>query len=400
MTKQLAIIAAAIMATLLGLAALWQFRIAIIYVLISLLLAATFRPMSRSESRHNFMTRLGLIFQYLIVLGVVGALIFLVGRFLGNDFQQLVENLSDDTTWALPEWFMSGSVQQTLLRWFPTPNQLFEAITTQRDVAVSAFLGITQSIGTILSGLIITIFLSVYWSVNQNHFERLWLSLLPAEVRKRARFIWRTIEHDLGAYTRSELIQSVLAVVLLGVGYWLLGSPYAALLAIIGAIASLVPVVGAILATVLPLLLGFLISPQLALTTAIYTLIVFAALQIWVEPRLFKLRWDNPVLTFVILLGMADAFGLLGVIAAPPLSVICQILWKFLVTDRLASEIGVQLHDLRERQVQLQEAIRAMESPPPPLVASSMERLIDLIEKSEPILDGKTRSETNIFQST
>lgn len=400
MTKQLAIIAAAIMATLLGLAALWQFRIAIIYVLISLLLAATFRPMSRSESRHNFMTRLGLIFQYLIVLGVVGALIFLVGRFLGNDFQQLVENLSDDTTWALPEWFMSGSVQQTLLRWFPTPNQLFEAITTQRDVAVSAFLGITQSIGTILSGLIITIFLSVYWSVNQNHFERLWLSLLPAEVRKRARFIWRTIEHDLGAYTRSELIQSVLAVVLLGVGYWLLGSPYAALLAIIGAIASLVPVVGAILATVLPLLLGFLISPQLALTTAIYTLIVFAVLQIWVEPRLFKLRWDNPVLTFVILLGMADAFGLLGVIAAPPLSVICQILWKFLVTDRLASEIGVQLHDLRERQVQLQEAIRAMESPPPPLVASSMERLIDLIEKSEPILDGKTQSETNIFQST
>jgi predicted PurR-regulated permease PerM len=400
MTKQLAIIAAAIMATLLGLAALWQFRIAIIYVLISLLLAATFRPMTRNESRRNLMTRLGLIFQYLIVLGVVGALIFLVGRFLGNDFQQLVENLSDDTTWALPEWFMGGSVQQALLRGFPTPNQLFEAITTQRDVAVSAFLGITQSIGTILSGLIITIFLSVYWSVNQNHFERLWLSLLPAEVRKRARFIWRTIEHDLGAYTRSELIQSVLAVVLLGVGYWLLGSPYAALLAISGAIASLVPVVGAILATVLPLLLGFLISPQLALTTAIYTLIVFAALQIWVEPRLFKLRWDNPVLTFVILLGMADAFGLLGVIAAPPLSVICQILWKFLVTDRLATEIGVQLHDLRERQVQLQAAIREMESSPPPLVASSMERLTDLIEKSEPILDGKTRPESNIFQST
>lgn len=400
MTKQVAIIAAAIMATLLGLAALWQFRIAIIYVLISLLLAATFRPMTRNESRRNLMTRLGLIFQYLLVLGVVGALIFLVGRFLGNDFQQLVENLSDDTTWALPAWFMSGSVQQALLRWFPTPNQLFEAITTQREVAISAFLGITQSIGTILSGLIITIFLSVYWSINQNHFERLWLSLLPAEVRKRARFIWRTIEHDLGAYTRSELIQGVLAVVLLGVGYWLLGSPYAALLATSGAIASLVPVVGAILATILPLLLGFLISPQLALTTAIYTLIVFAALQIWVEPRLFKLRWDNPVLTFVILLGMADAFGLLGVIAAPPLSVICQILWKFLVTDRLATEIGVQLHDLRERQVQLQAAIGAMESPPPPLVASSMERLIDLIEKSEPILDGKTQSETNIFQST
>jgi predicted PurR-regulated permease PerM len=400
MTKQLAVIAMAIMATLLGLAAFWQFRIAIIYVLISLLLAATFRPMARDESRRDLVTRLGLSLKYLMGLGIVGLLIFLAGRLMMNDFQQLVENLSEESTWMLPEWFVSGTVQQSLFKWLPTPSQLLEALSTQRQPAMSAILGITQSIGTLISGLVIIIFLSIYWSINQNHFERLWLSLLPAELRKRARYIWRTIEHDLGAYTRSELIQSILAILLLGLGYWALGSPYATLLAVTGGIVGLVPVVGAVLATVLPFLLGLLTSTPLGLTTVLYTLLVFAVLQVWVEPRLFKLKWDNPVLTFVILLAMADAFGLLGVIAAPPLSVICQILWKFLVTDRLSAEIGVQLHDLKERQTQLQAAIDQMEGPPPPLVTSSMERLSDLIEKSEPILDGKMQSESNIFQST
>ena len=55
----------------------------------------------------------------------------------------------------------------------------------------------------------------------------------------------RTLEQELGAYTRSEVIQSLLAVLLLGTGYWLLGSQYPALLAVVGAIAWLVPVVGA-----------------------------------------------------------------------------------------------------------------------------------------------------------
>lgn len=399
MTKQVATIAAAIMATLLGLAILWQFRAVVIYVLIALLLAATFLPIAGNYSRRNPGTRVGVTLQYLLALGVGMLLIFLGGRFLVADFQHLLENLSDESAWMLPEWLTSGSVQKAFFQWLPTPSQVFEAIATQRQLALSSLLGITQSIGTVLSGLIIAVVLSVYWSINQNHFERLWLSLLPADMRKRARYISRTIEHDLGSYARSEIIQSILAVALLGLGYRILGSPYPMLLAVTGAIAGVIPVIGPILAAVLPLLLGLLTSTQLGLITVLYTLLVFAALQVWVEPRLFRLRWDNPVLTFVILLAMADAFGLLGIIVAPPLSVVCQTLWRFLVTDRMATNIESRLVDLRERRERLQTTIDSMHGPPPPLVVSSMERISDLIEKAQPIL-GDTRQQEipEVFQ--
>jgi predicted PurR-regulated permease PerM len=227
----------------------------------------------------------------------------------------------------------------------------------------------------------------VYWSINQNHFERLWLSLLPAEKRKHARNIWRTIEKDLGAYSRSEIIQSALAVIALGVGYWLLGSPYPALLAVTGAIARMIPVVGGVLALVLPFVIGSLNGPQLALLSVLYTILVLVILQISIEPRLFKIKQDNPLLTFVILLAMADAFGLLGIIVAPPISVIIQSLWRLLVNENVSAETVVHISDLRERQAKLKAAIDRIEGETPPLVVSSMERLTGLLDKAEPILE-------------
>ncbi len=387
MTKQLVVVGTAVMTTLLALVALWQFRIVVFYVLVSLALAATVRPFVKDWSMRGFVARLALILLYLVSLISFGFLIFLVGRFAIGDIQQLAKTLAVQGTWSLPIWLEGSSFQQALVARLPPPSTLFEAVTgDQGQLVLPALLGFTQGVGGILSGVIVILFLSIYWSVNQIHFERLWLSLLPSEQRKQARDIWRIIEMDLGAYIRSEVVQSLLAVLLLSLGYWLFGSPYPTLLALIGAVAWLIPVVGAPLAVIPPLLMGLLTSAQLSLYTVLYTLVVLIALQVWVEPRLYRRKWDNPILTLVILLALADAFGLLGMIVAPPLSAVCQILWNLLVSNRLASEAAAQISDLKERQTNLLAVIKEMDELPPQLVVSSMERLNNLLEKAEPIL--------------
>ncbi len=388
MNKRVLIIGTAVMTTLLALVALWQFRSVVIYVLVSLALAATVRPIAiiRNESSRKPVTRLLLILLYLMGLGVFGLLLFFMGRLLVAELQRLAQTISTESSWMFPPWLGGAFFQQVLDRWLPAPDKLFAALTGQRELMLSAVLGFTQGIGGVVSGFLVILFLSVYWSINQYHFERLWLSLLPAEQRKPAREIWRTLEHDLGAYIRSEIIQSLLAVLLLGIGYWLLGSQYPVLMALVGAIAWLVPVAGAALAVILPLLLGLLPGTQYALLTVLYTLIVLIALQVWVEPRLFKRQWHNPILTLVMVLAFADAFGLPGIIVAPLLSVVCQILWSLLVSDRLASGAAVKVSDLNERHAHLRLVIKEMDGAPPRLVVSSMERLTALLAKAEPIL--------------
>ena len=394
MTKQLVIFGTAVMSTLLALVLLWQFRIVVMYVLISVALAATVHPFFKGWSKRSLVTRLALILLYLVSLGSFGFLIFLTGRYVIGDIQQLAQTLSVQGTWRLPPWLDGSSFQQTLVTWVPTPDKLFEAITgEQGQLVLPALLGFTEGVGGLVSGIFVVLFLSLYWGINQIHFERLWLSLLPSEIRTSARGIWRTIGPDLGAYIRSEIVQSILAAVLLGIGYWLLGSPYPTLLALIGALAWLIPVVGAALAIIPPLLVGLLAGVQLSLFTVLYTLIVLIALQVWVEPRLFRRKWDNPIITLVILLVMADAFGLVGLIIAPPLSAVCQILWKLLFSNHLASGVTVQISNLKERQANLWATIKEMDEPPPPLVISSMERLTNLLEKAEPILPTPLPSE-------
>jgi hypothetical protein len=168
--------------------------------------------------------------------------------------------------------------------------------------------------------------------------------------------------------------------------YWLLGSPYPTLLALTGALFWLIPVMGALLAMILPLLLGMLTNVQLGLFTVLYTLIVLIALEVWVEPRLFRRKWDNPILTLVIILAMADAFGFVGIIIAPPISAVCQILWNLLISHRVGAGAAVDVSDLKERQARVWDIIKAMDESPMAMVTNSMERLSGLIEKAEPIL--------------
>jgi hypothetical protein len=92
------------------------------------------------------------------------------------------------------------------------------------------------------------------------------------------------------------------------------------------------------------------------------------------------------MLTVFLLIALADAFGLLGILLAPPLSIICQILWRRLVSHRAVLGAAAQVSDLRERQAHVWAEIKAMDGQALPLMTSSMERLTDLIEEAEPIL--------------
>ena len=329
-----------------------------------------------------------------MALGSVGLLLFLTGEAAINDIQQLAHTVSAQDAWTLPAWLEGSSFRQALVLRLPPPSKLFEAVIgDQGQLVLPAILGFTQGMGGVVSGAIVILFLSLYWSSNQILFERLWLSLLPSGQRKQARDIWRTIESDVGAYVRSQGVQSLLAGLLLGLGYWLLGSPYPALLALTGALASLIPMVGIVVAVFPVLLVGLLTGAQLTLLTVLYTLVVMIALSVWAKPRLFNRRWNNPILTVTLLIALADAFGFVGIIVAPLLSIVCQILWSRLVSHRLVAGAADQVSDLVERQESLWSTIRAMDEPHVPLVISSMERLTRLMAKAEPILQAALPAE-------
>ena len=387
MTRKLVWIAVAVMTTLGALVILWQFRTPVVYLLVSLALAATVRPVVKRWARQGFVVRLALIFLFVLSLGSLGFLFVLAGGSVFSEINQFAKTVAVQDEWILPEW-LGISIRLPLTERLPPPSELFTALTgDQGQLVLPAILGFSRGIAGLVSGVIVVLFLSLYWSLYQVHFELLWLSLLPPGHRTRARSIWQTIEADLGVYIRSQVVQSLLAGLLLGLGYWALGSQYPTLLALVGALSILIPMVGVGLAVILPLFFGLLTSVQLGLLTALYTLVVLVALEVWVKPRLFNPRQYNPILTVVILIAMAKAFGFIGIVVAPPLSAAVQILWSRLIIHRMAPGSASQLSDLQERYSLLRTAVQSMTEPPSPLVTSSMERLSDLMDKAGPVLE-------------
>ncbi|MBK8986618.1 MAG: AI-2E family transporter [Chloroflexi bacterium] len=376
------------MTTILALLLLWQFRLVVVYVLLSLALAAAARPLFKRPAGQPLVARLGLILLYLITLGGFLFLLAVSGGAAVRDIQELAQQVSVQDSWRQPVWLPGRSLQDLLDTRLPQPSQLLDAlIGEQGESVLPAVLGFTQSVFSLLSGALVVLFMSIYWGMDQNHFERLWLSLLPPGQRSQVRDIWQTMEADLGIYIRRQAGQAFLAGLLLALGYWLLGSPYPALLALSGAVALLMPIVGPFLALVPPLLLGLLSGVELSLLTAVYTLIVITALKWLLESRLPLRAQVNPILTIVILLALADAYGLLGILFAPPLSAACHILWSRLVSFRAVSGATLQVSDLKERQAEVWRAIQVLDEAPSPLITSSMDKLAALIEKAEPVLN-------------
>ena len=138
MTKQLVWFGAAVMTTLLALVVLWQFQIVVVYVLISLTLAAALRPLVNRLVGRGFVVRVAWILLYLVVLGGFGFLLFLTGETAINEIQQLAQTVSVQDAWRLPVWLEGSSFQQALVARLPPPSKLFEAVTGRPGAACAA----------------------------------------------------------------------------------------------------------------------------------------------------------------------------------------------------------------------------------------------------------------------
>jgi len=104
-----------------------------------------------------------------------------------------------------------------------------------------------------------------------------------------------------------------------------LGLPYPVALALIGAIGWLIPWVGVLVAVIPAAWVGLSISPMLGVLAAALTIGVLAFLEFVIEPRLFKRERFSSLLAVIVLLVLADEYGLIGILVAPPVAAAIQI---------------------------------------------------------------------------
>ena len=263
--KRVASIVAIILTVITLLIVTWELRRIVVLFILSLGLAATARAPIDWWMARNLPRAYATAIVYGVTFVVLVGLLYAISVPLANEMERLVH----DITAQYGRLQASGNANRfaPLLARLPTSDQVaaFLAGGETGSIAQTA-LDFTSTLVENVSEILIAIVLSMYWTTDELRFERLWLSLLPAEKRVRARNAWRSLESGVGAYIRSELLQSLLAGLLLFAGFWLLGLHYPVMWALLAALAWLIPLVGAFLA-VLPL--GLIASVNVGTFTAL-----------------------------------------------------------------------------------------------------------------------------------
>lgn len=385
--KKLAAYVAIALATVTAVFILYQFRAIVGLFALSLVTTAAVRPLVDrfANGRLPRMLAIGLVYAAILALLIV--LLLIVSDSLAAEMQSLSDGLAAAYEQAYPRWLEGKAYEQLLANRLPPPDQLYEALTgTEGELIIQRLLGLTLGVVGLAGGAILVLVISVYWTVDRVRFERLWLSLLPVGQRIRARAIWRRTEQEIGAYVRSEAIQALAAMLILGLGYWLMGLSYPTLLAIIGGIAWLIPIVGVVFALVAVAVFSLEGGLALALGASLFTVAVLLILEFVVEPRFLKRRRFSPILAILVMFILAQEYGIIGLVIGPPLAATLQITLGQLLRRRVSAreaDPDKQLANLRERLKQVQTRIEAMGGAESPELDSLTVRLNALVEQAE-----------------
>lgn len=342
--KQLVATTAVILAVIGGVLTLWQMREALKLLLLAIVLSAGLEPTIRKLTARDMSRSLatGLTFGGMLVSLLLGSLLFgsLASAEISAGLEAIPRAYDSTTRWLALQAGWQGELGAAL----PPTSVLVETLSRQQlnDLGLLA-VGLTSGVFTWLLLLLSVATLCFYWLLEQPAIERLWLSLLPLQVRVPVRAGWKQIYAEIGLYVRQEVVVIVLTTLVLASLFSVLGVPGAVVLAILGGMAQVIPLIGLPLALIPATLVLATRDPAMAGFLFGLALLSLGIIKGLIGPRLLRQGISiNPLLVILLILALAKLGGLALIVLAPPLAAAIQTCLRIFSNEqRSASQSSV-----------------------------------------------------------
>jgi len=215
------------------------------------------------------------------------------------------------------------------------------ALPGQLSGAIGSFTTVTANALNTVAALITIIVLTFFFLNDGAQIVNAGLKLVPETQRPRLRRVLDGSASAVSGYVTGNLTISLIAGAGAFVGMTILGVPYALALALLLAIFDLIPMVGATLGAIPPILAAFGISPVKALILLLY-IIVYQQIESNVLNPLFYGRSVHlPALAvFLAVLVGGALMGMLGALIAIPVAEILRILIAEVLANRHRAVYG------------------------------------------------------------
>jgi predicted PurR-regulated permease PerM len=216
---------------------------------------------------------------------------------------------------------------------------LRERITEQLSGTARYLFPFLSSTITVAAGLFLILVLAIYVGADPGLYHAGLMGLFPRGARARAGVVLTRIATVLRRWLVTQLVAMVVIGVVSTITLLLLGVKAAVALGVIAGLLEFVPTVGPIIAAVPAIAMGFLDSPEKALTVGLAYLVIQQLEGHVLIPILMKEGMDlPPALTIVTQAVMALLFGFLGLMVAVPLLAVIIVPVKLLYMEGVVGD--------------------------------------------------------------
>lgn len=313
------------------------------YVGAALFLALGIDPLVSWLEKHGWKRGIAILTVLVGLLAVVTAFVFAVIPVIVEQVGNLIENAP-----AIIEGLQNQAVEgwwNANVPWLPYEDVTANVVKFVNDnltQITSTAIGTVFGIAAGVFGAIIVIILMLYFVGSLASIKRRLYQLVPATKREKFIDIAEQIMDSVGRYVVGQvsmgLINGILSIIFLTVLGWILGDPieYAALLAFLAGLFSLVPLVGTITGTVVITLAVWAFDGFPAvLVVGVYYLVYMQVEAYVISPHVMNRAVKVPgVVVVVAALAGGTLLGILGALVAIPVAAAILLIVKQVIVPR------------------------------------------------------------------
>ncbi|MCU1381583.1 MAG: family transporter [Acidobacteria bacterium] len=146
------------------------------------------------------------------------------------------------------------------------------------------------------------------------------LTALPHRIQLRGHRLFEEMNATLAAYVRAQLIACVVVGTLSGIGFAVLGNPYAVLLGVLAAVLEFIPLIGPLVVAVVAVAIAALHDPTVAVWTAVFLTVLRGVEDYVIYPRLIGRDIHlHPLVVILAVLAGVELDGIAGIFIAVPI---------------------------------------------------------------------------------
>ncbi|MCA1729087.1 MAG: AI-2E family transporter [Actinobacteria bacterium] len=298
----------------------------------------------------NYLAQMGLPrgLGVLVVLGGLFLALWLAGRMVTpiiaaqagqfvSDFPTLLTQVQDLISSSQSSFGLESGTSMD-------PQSLLETGRDYLSENVSSAVSVGRSLVEAVSLGVVAFIVTVYLVVQPAQLVSGFVSFFPAGQRERVREVLSKMYQAVQKWAVGQLSAMVLIGVLTAIALSIIGIPYALFIGALSGLLAFIPLVGALISVLPPVLLALATDPILAVWVVISYILIHQIEAHLIQPLVMSRAVSlHPVVVVFAILIMGTLFGFVGLLLAVPLVAALSVLVHELWVSRM-NQMGVDPH--------------------------------------------------------